>query len=104
MNFTVKLFGRGVALILLAAVCAGAAAAQQAAGTLRGQVSDEFGGVIVGASVTATDASGKSKTVVTDSDGGYTMSGLAPGRYTVRAVATGFALHESADVEVKAGR
>jgi hypothetical protein len=98
------MFGRGVALLILAVACAGAALAQQAAGTLRGQVSDEFGGVIIGASVTATDASGKSKTVVTDSDGGFTMAGLAPGRYTVRAVATGFALYENADVDVKAGR
>jgi hypothetical protein len=104
MRFTLKMFGRGVALMLLAAVCAGAVVAQQAAGSLRGQVSDEFGGVIVGASVTATDAAGKSKTVVTDSDGGFTLAGLAPGLYTVRAVATGFALYENAAVDVKAGR
>jgi hypothetical protein len=104
MRFTLKMFGRGVALLILAAVCAGAVVAQQAAGTLRGQVSDEFGGVIVGASVTATDAAGKSKTVVTDSDGGFTMAGLVPGRYTVRVVGTGFALYENAEVDVKAGR
>ncbi|HJQ31342.1 MAG TPA: carboxypeptidase regulatory-like domain-containing protein, partial [Pyrinomonadaceae bacterium] len=104
MKVTLKMFGRGVALLILAVACAGAALAQQAVGTLHGQVSDEFGGVIVGATVTATDASGRSKSVVTNSDGAFVLGGLAPGHYSVRAVATGFALYENAEVEVKAGR
>src|SRR5690349_20003967 len=104
MKVTLKMFGRGVALLILAAACAAGAAAQQAVGTLHGQVSDDFGGVIVGATVTAADAAGRSKSVVTNSDGGFVSGGLAPGRYTVRAVATGFALYENAEVEVKAGR
>ena len=104
MKASFKAVGRALGLFLAVALCAGGALAQQAPGTLRGQVSDEFGGVIVGASVTLTDASGKSKSVVTGSDGAYSVAGLTPGRYTIRVVATGFALHESADVEVNAGR
>jgi uncharacterized membrane protein YgcG len=99
------MIGRSLGLLLLVAVCAGAALAQQsAAGILHGQISDEFGGVIVGATVTATDAAGKAKTVVTDNDGNFTLAGLAPGHYTVRAFATGFALYENAEVNVQPGR
>ena len=36
-------------LLLIIALCAGVALGQQSKGTLKGQVSDEFGGVIVGA-------------------------------------------------------
>src|SRR5919197_2555553 len=57
-----------------------------------------------GATVTAAGAGGVEKTVATDRAGAYTISGLAPGRYTVRAAARGFALYENAGVEVDAGR
>jgi hypothetical protein len=104
MKATLKALGRGLGLLLVFAVCAGVAPAQQATGTLRGKVSDEFGGVIVGANVTVTDASGRPKTTATDSDGAFQIAGLAPGRYTLRAYATGFALYENAEVEIQAGR
>jgi hypothetical protein len=103
MKASLKALGRGLGLLLAVVVCAGGAQAQQAAGTLRGQVSDEFGGVIVGATVTLTDAAGKAKSVVTGSDGSYSVAGLAPGRYQIRVFATGFALYESAEVDVRAG-
>ncbi|HEX8558633.1 MAG TPA: carboxypeptidase regulatory-like domain-containing protein [Pyrinomonadaceae bacterium] len=104
MKAILRAFGRGLVLALAVAALAVAASAQQAAGTLRGQVTDEFEGVIVGATVTVTDAAGAVKTAVTDSDGAYTVAGLAPGRYTVRAFATGFAIYENAEVDVKPGR
>ena len=66
-----------------------APAAQQSLGTLRGQVADELGGVIVGATVTATDAAGVSKSATTDEQGRYVFSALAPGRYTVRVAQAG---------------
>ncbi|MBV9211035.1 MAG: carboxypeptidase regulatory-like domain-containing protein, partial [Acidobacteria bacterium] len=89
----------GVAFVL----CVASVFAQQSTGSLRGQVSDEFGGLIVGATITVVDASGKEKSVITDSDGNYVVSGLAPGKYIVRAVAPGFALFENTEVEVTAG-
>src|SRR5688572_29737320 len=104
MKASLKAVGRGLGLLLAVALCAGGALAQQAAGTLRGQISDEFGGVIVGATVTLTDVSGKAKTTVTESDGAFTVAGLMPGRYQMRVFATGFAPYESAEVDVKAGR
>ena len=63
---------------------------QQSLGTLRGQVADEFGGLIVGATVTAADTSGVERTATTDDEGHYVFSALPPGRYTVRANAPGF--------------
>ncbi|HEX7956193.1 MAG TPA: carboxypeptidase regulatory-like domain-containing protein, partial [Pyrinomonadaceae bacterium] len=80
------------------------AAAQQSLGTLRGNVKDELGGVIIGAVVTASDAAGVEKTATTDEQGNYAFAGLAPGRYTVRINHEGFAPYENVAVEVQAGR
>ena len=94
-------------IVLVIALCAclpGVLAAQQRPGSLRGQVLDELGGAIVGASVTAIDAKGVEKTVVTNDGGSYTINGLAPGKYTIRAINAGFALSETPDVEVVAGK
>ena len=88
----------------LCASVAGLVVAQQRAGSLRGQVLDELGGAIVGASVTVIDAKGVEKSVVTNNAGTYTVNGLAPGKYTVRAVNAGFAISETPDVEVTSGK
>lgn len=76
----------------------------QGAGSLRGQVVDSLGAVIVGATVIAVDASGKEKTTVTNSQGEYTINGLAPGTYIVRATAKSFGLYENAAVEISDGK
>src|SRR5215216_2759073 len=94
-------------IVLAIALCASipaVLAAQQRAGSLKGQVLDELGGAIVGASVTAIDGKGVEKTVVTNDGGAYTINGLAPGKYTVRALNAGFAMFETADVDVVAGK
>ena len=61
-------------IVLVIALCAsipGMVFAQQRPGSLRGQVLDELGGAIVGASVTAIDGKGVEKTVVTNDGGTY---------------------------------
>src|ERR1044072_1073188 len=78
--------------------------AQQSLGTLRGNVKDELGGVIIGATVTVADAAGVEKTAETDEQGNYSFAGLPPGRYTVRINQGGFAAYENLGVEVQAGR
>src|SRR5215213_672027 len=93
-----------MSVIALCLVIPGVLVAQQRPGSLRGQVLDELGGAIVGASVTAIDGKGVEKTVVTNDGGSYTINGLAPGKYTVRAINAGFAMFETADVEVVAGK
>lgn len=78
--------------------------AQQASGSLHGQIVDEFGGLIIGATVVVTDSSGVDKTAVTDTEGRYLISGLVPGKYRVRASAQGFTLLENTEVEIEAGK
>ncbi|MCA1632047.1 MAG: carboxypeptidase regulatory-like domain-containing protein, partial [Acidobacteria bacterium] len=102
------LCGRFVRVLFVSAVVLSCgtvfARAQQSSGTLRGKVSDELGGRVVGAIVTAADASGVEKTATTDEEGNYLFSALAPGSYTVRVAASGFGLYENIGVEVMAGR
>lgn len=104
MKVSLRNVGRGVSLLLLLALCAIGVSARQATGSLRGQLADEFGGVIVGATVTVTDAAGASKSATSDADGNFSLAGLAPGKYVVRAVAPGFSLYENGEVDVVAGR
>lgn len=96
--------GRRLALVLTALFLSSTlVAAQRSAGTLRGQVADMFGGVIIDASVTATDAAGVERSSTTDEQGQYAFVALPPGRYTVRATATGFDTYVNTDVEITAG-
>lgn len=95
---------QAVCLSFVFVLCAVSAFAQTATGTLRGQVSDQLGGIVVGATVTAIDASGNERTATTNDDGSFTIGGLAPGVYTVRATGQGFATFEATDLDVVAGR
>jgi len=90
-------------LLLVLALSAGVAFGQQGTGTLKGQVSDEFGGVIVGATAVAVDPNGVEKTAITNGEGNFVLSGLAPGNYRVRITAPGFATFENAEVKLAAG-
>ncbi|HEX6186674.1 MAG TPA: TonB-dependent receptor, partial [Pyrinomonadaceae bacterium] len=84
---------------------AGAEAPKRLAGTasLQGQIVDELGGLVVGATVTATDSAGTEKTAVTDQSGNYVVANLVPGEFLVRASAPGFADFEKMDVRVGSG-
>ena len=93
---------KSVLIILL--LCAATVLGQQGTGGLKGRVADEFGGLIVGATVTATDAAGKTKTATTNNDGAFNLTGLAPGKYTVQVASTGFGTFENTEVEVPAGK
>jgi Carboxypeptidase regulatory-like domain/TonB dependent receptor len=60
-------------------------------GTLLGTVTDPNGGVVPGASVTATEtATAVTQTIATDSRGFYSFQNLPVGRYDVRIDARGF--------------
>src|ERR1022692_4399537 len=101
-----------VALILLSLqLCAALAvsqttAAQPAAGTLRGQVTDPSGAAIAKADVIMTPAATSSTLIKTQTDGqgGYEFKGLAPGQYSLTVVAEGFALYENDNVVVAGGQ
>lgn len=91
-------------VLILLLVCSATVFAQPGNGSLKGRVSDEFGGIIVGATVTAIDANGKTKTATTNNDGAFNLTGLAPGKYTVQVTSPGFGNFENAEVQIAAGR
>ncbi len=99
----IRKFISAVALVALLSVVSVSVFAQGRA-TLRGSISDEFGASIVGATVTLIAADGTQKTATTGPDGGYTFTGLTPGKYKMTAAATGFAASEQTEVDVAAGR
>ncbi len=78
--------------------------AQTATGKLSGQVADPSGAVIPQAALTVTSAAGVSRTGKSDESGQYTISGLAPGAYTVTVQAGGFSTFTSPSVKIAAGQ
>ena len=99
-----KIMLRSLFVTLAFVVCVSSVFAQQTSGSLHGLIVDEFGGLIIGATVTVTDSTGVEKTAVTDAEGRYVVTGLVPGKYIVRASAPGFALLENTEVEIGAGK
>lgn len=91
------------ALVLVLAAAA-SSAAQQTSGTIRGQVTDQSGALIPGASLSVTSADGASRSISTDAQGGFSVSGLAPGIYAIRVTAGGFAASEKTGISVSGGR
>jgi hypothetical protein len=89
-------------IFLLAAVVP--AVAQAPTATLSGKVVDQTGAVIPQATVTVTAPGGKQSTATTDQGGGFEISALAPGTYSVAAAAKGFAPFSKPGVELVAGQ
>jgi len=75
-----------------------------ATGEVRGRVADPSGLVVPGASVSIVNPeSGAVKLATTGDDGTFTITGLAPGTYRVRAELGGFSTAEKDRVVVAAG-
>ncbi|PYS83825.1 MAG: hypothetical protein DMF70_06105, partial [Acidobacteria bacterium] len=73
--------------------------------TIAGQITDQNGAVIPGATVTVTIASTRAgRTVVADGDGHYKIIQLEPGIYSVKASFAGFAAEEKTDLKTVAGQ
>jgi len=65
--------------------------AQQTMGTISGVVQDETGGVLPGVEVTARNTETETtRTVISDDEGRYRLSQLAPGAYELRVELSGF--------------
>lgn len=78
--------------------------AQVTTGTVTGRVVDSQGNVVPGAKVTATNrATNIERSVVTNSDGDFTITDLAPGRYNVSAEAATFSRSLVEDLELNVG-
>lgn len=77
---------------------------QQNIGSIKGTVTDQFGGLVVDATVVAKGPNGAEKTATTNLAGSYEFRSLAPGNYDLRVTASGFSILEEKNVSVKAGR
>ena len=74
-------------------------------GRIFGTVTDQSGGVIVGAKVTVIDtARGINRALTTDDAGQYNAPNLIPGNYTIRVEAPGFQAFERQNVGVEVGQ
>lgn len=78
--------------------------AQQSVGSIKGNVSDQVGGLIVGATVIARGANGQQRKTVTSQNGNFEFKSLPAGFYDLKAVAEGFDAFEQKQIEVKSGR
>jgi hypothetical protein len=74
--------------------------AQTAPGILRGQVTDQSGAAITGATVVMTPATGSPLTVQTNPQGIYEFKSLPAGKYSMTVIAQGFSLFENDNVVV----
>jgi hypothetical protein len=90
-----------IAFVVLLTLSSSTIAQQRAAGSLSGQVTDELGALVVGATVTLISPEGLEKTTVTNDEGNYLFNSLASGRYTVKVISAGFSNYENSEVEVK---
>ncbi|ABF42840.1 hypothetical protein Acid345_3840 [Candidatus Koribacter versatilis Ellin345] len=92
---------KSVSTILIMLCLTVGAMAQRITGTLRGQVTDSAGSVVVGAKVTAANQdSGVTEKTATNSAGTYIFPELLPGPYTVTVQSEGFATSAVRDVRV----
>ena len=78
-------------------------AAAQTQSSVRGQVTDQLGGAVVGAVVTLIDSNNKEKTATTNEQGVYLFTGIAPGKYRLRVRRDGFYPSSERPVEVHRG-
>src|SRR5579863_103412 len=81
-------------MLVVLYLCAAASLLAQTTGGVRGQVLDPSGAAIPNARITVTGPNRAAKTAVADESGNFTLVGLPPGAYTVRATAPGFAPFE----------
>ena len=72
-------------------ICSTLLSAQSTGGRILGRVADASGAVLAGVKVTATnEATGVSRSVVTNDSGDYVLVEVSPGTYTVQYELTGF--------------
>src|SRR6202795_4544503 len=94
-----------VFVFLLACASSGFAQSQTTAGTVQGDVVDEKGGSVAGATVEAKNlATNFVQTDTTNTDGHFAFLSLAPGRYTLTISKAGFATIVQENVNLTVGQ
>jgi hypothetical protein len=94
-----------IALILISSLLGARGLwAQNATGSLRGQVIDPSGAAVPNALVQVTAPDGRQLTATTNSSGTYERRDLAPGKYIVEVIVKGFAPYKKEAVEIISGQ
>ena len=96
----VECYARYFVVVFLFLVSASALLAQNAPGSLRGQVADPSGAAISGASVIMTPATGSPIVVPSNGQGMYEFKSLPAGKYILTIAAPGFTLYENDNVVI----
>ena len=91
------------ALALVLAIVGVSTAQETTSGSLVGEVVDNQGGAVPGATVTVTSNQG-ARTAVTDSNGRFYVPFLTPGIYAVKVELTGFTPVEQKNIQVRLGQ
>ena len=96
---------RVVLVVVLLATTGSLAFAQITSATLSGTIKDETGGVLPGVDVVIRNVdTERTRSVVTDANGYFTVPGLAPGKYETRAQAPREVQRVHAHQQAAAGR
>jgi len=74
----------------------------QGVGALHGQVLDPSGSAVTGATIILITPAGDTLGTTTNQQGAFDQKGLAPGKYTVQAIAKGFAVYKNDEVQISA--
>jgi hypothetical protein len=85
------------------AITLGLSVAFTQSATLQGRISDQSGAIISGAKVTVTSPGGRNFSATSRTDGTYSIGGLSPGRYTIRATAPDLALRNPIELTIESG-
>ena len=102
----VRMSGPAVLAALLCLTTAGPVGAQggTATATVVGKVADNSGGVLPGVTVTLTNlGTNQSRVVATNEEGRYTMAGVPPGPYSLKAELPGFSTFLQQNFTVNVG-
>lgn len=71
--------------------------------SIKGQVTDPSGAVVVQATVTVKSSSGQDFSTTSNKQGFYEIKNLAPGKYSLSTTSVGFAPYQLTDVDVPVG-
>src|ERR1700737_1462907 len=100
----IVVFRRVLICIWFIATTAPMSLAQSATGNLHVQVTDPSGASVANATVILTTPSGEANQATTNKDGVCDFKSLAPGVYSLKAIATGFTPFAKDKFEITSGK
>src|SRR5262245_2724732 len=103
LALSAKALGPMLAALLIVGLTPGLAGAQVLYGSLVGNIADQNGAVVQGATVTITNkGTGQVREAITNSDGEYTIVNVLPGIYDVKVTKQGFTTYTQTDLTITA--